>query len=390
MKNKFRNKLRTNPWLMQLNSAYKSSLLKKQYQGICSYYQKKKILVEKINSVGSYRNKDKHHILYVGTDSGQDYSGLLQGLGKIADYDVFENNMTGYGLIPVQSFKEDRFRIQNGDILRELVNKSNLSTHPYSTIIGQMWAFRMDVSALDDVRDQGYPIVNISMDDRHAFLDRRMPDGSWGGTYGLIGHIDLACTAAPECVDWYRKEGCPAIYLTEASDPEFFRSMPELPKLHDVCFVGWNYGIREQLVRELRRAGLKVITFGRGWRRGHIPADDIPKVFAQSKIILGVGTIRYTKDFYALKMRDFDGPMSGSMYLTHDNKDLYDLYRVGEEIVTYKTVEECVEKAEYYCRNDDEREMIAAKGRCRSEKDHTWAQRFERILLALHELGKLP
>jgi len=102
----------------------------------------------------------------------------------------------------------------------------------------------------------------------------------------------------------------------------------------------------------------------------------VARLFAQSKIILGSGTIGHCTDFYALKLRDFDGPMSGSFYLTHDNSDLRDVYKIGSEIETYRDVDDCIEKVKWYLIHDVERESIASAGRQRALNDHTWIRRF--------------
>jgi spore maturation protein CgeB len=98
---------------------------------------------------------------------------------------------------------------------------------------------------------------------------------------------------------------------------------------------------------------------------------------------LGVGTILHCRDFYALKMRDFDAPMSGSFYLTHDNPDLRLLYGVGKELETYGSTEECIEKVLYYLAHDQERERIAAAGLAAAARKHTWDHRFAQLMDAL-------
>lgn len=82
-------------------------------------------------------------------------------------------------------------------------------------------------------------------------------------------------------------------------------------------------------------------------------------------------------------MGDFDGPMSGSLYLTHDNLDLYDLYEVGKEIVSYRTPEECADKVVYYLNHPDKVESIGKAGRKRALREHTWGKRFEKVLFYL-------
>ncbi|MBM3346061.1 MAG: glycosyltransferase, partial [Betaproteobacteria bacterium] len=267
-------------------------------------------------------------------------------------------------------------RQANADRLWELVSTQAHAGHAPDILIGQTWATLIDPAVFSHIRSEfGTLVVNIGMDDRHQFTGHRLGD-SWSGTLGLIGHIDLALTAAPECADWYRKEGCPAIYFPEASDPDIFHPMPELPKIHDVSFVGGCYGIRRDIVLALRDAGIRATAFGSGWDSGRIATAEVPLLFAQSKIVLGVGTIGHCRDFYALKMRDFDGPMSGSLYLTHDNPDLATLFERDREIITYASPDECVQKVRRYLREDTLRESVAAAGRARALRDHTWDQRF--------------
>lgn len=173
------------------------------------------------------------------------------------------------------------------------------------------------------------------------------------------------------------------MFFPEASDSDIFHPMPKLSKIHDVCFVGSRYGVREKIVTGLRRAGIQVAAYGSGWENGRLAVEDVPRLFAQSKIVLGVGSIGHCEDFYALKMRDFDGPMSGSCYVTHDNPDLQSVYKVGEEIVTYRTVNECVEKVRWYLSHEEERERIAQAGRARALVEHTWEKRFKGLFEVL-------
>ncbi len=148
-------------------------------------------------------------------------------------------------------------------------------------LIAQTWACLIEPEIFSRIKEAyGTFIINISMDDRHQYWGEKI-NGNWGGTFPLIPHIALALTAAPECVDWYMKEACPALFFAEASDPEIFHPMPELPKIHEVSFVGGRYWIREQIVDTLRNAGIRVTAYGSGWKNGRIDIDSVPKVFTR-------------------------------------------------------------------------------------------------------------
>jgi len=320
-------------------------------------------------------------VFFLGTDELQDRGGILQALARSGPLEYFTRSDGSYGQNWPGSACERRKT--NSERLTKVFAELHGKGETPDILIAQTWAGYVDPRMLGKIRDEyGTLIVNIAMDDRHQYWGQNV-NGEWWGTRGLIPYLDLALTAAPECVDWYRKEGCPALFFPEASDPKIFHPMPELPKIHDVSFVGARYGIREKIVEAIRRAGMRVTAYGADWDGGRLDTKDVPRLFAQSKIVLGVGTVGHSENFYALKMRDFDGPMSGSFYLTHDNPDLYSLYAMGKEIDTYRSIQDCVEKVKAYLADDERRERIAAAGRERASLDHTWDRRFADLLSVL-------
>ena len=386
---KIKSRLKRFNWLYGLNTRYKSAAVKREYLATVAHYAAKplscsfaELLAERSpDSLCSAATFRPLRIFFLGTDEQQDRSGTLQALAKISELAYFTRADGSYGQNDPAS-PPVRKRA-NTEQLWELIQAQAAQGREPDILIAQTWACLIEPEIFSRIREAyGTLIINISMDDRHQYWGEKI-NGEWGGTYPLIPHIDLALTAAPECVDWYMKEGCSALFFPEASDPEIFHPMPGLPKTHDVCFVGGCYGIREKIVNALRDAGIRVAAFGSGWECGRIVTEDVPRLFAQSKIILGVGTIGHCSDFYALKMRDFDATMSGSFYLTHDNHDLSNLFEIGEEIVTYQTIEDCVEKAKYFLTHDAEREAIAHAGLHRATAHHTWNERFGNLLTIL-------
>jgi hypothetical protein len=370
-----------------VNAWWKARQTRKQYIDLCAHYGSGCVL----DANGSWptsmtegaSNGDEYTwrptVLYVGADWDQDSAGLLQGLRQVADVFLFEGEPGRYGQLSSRERKDIlSLRGRNG---AALVDQFDLlsTARKVDLVVGQMWAFTMEPSALGAIRRRGARVVNIAMDDRHAFRGWTLENGEHAGTCGLAGVLDLACTAAPECVAWYEKEGCRAMFLPEASDSTLFQPL-ETNKEIEVVFVGANYGIRQEMVTSLRRIDIAVEAFGNGWPNGRLSTDDMPRIFSSSKIVLGCGTVGHCKDFYALKLRDFDGPMSGSLYITHDNPDLRGMYDIGREIVTFNSTSEMRDKVAYYLSHDAEREKTAAAGRTRAVNAHTWAQRFRDML----------
>lgn len=376
-------------WLYRLNALWKSAALKREYANTKMHYSRLpagkttgQLLAERLGERRKpLRQRSRLRVLFLGTDELQDRGGILQALEHLADLSWFTRADGAYG----QNYPgspRDRRSSNSRRLLDQFITLAQSGRIP-DVLVAQTWASYISPGILEEVRSRyGTVIVNIGMDDRHQYRGEKI-DGDWGGTCGLIPALDLALTAAPECVEWYTKEGCPAIFFPEASDSTLFRPMPELAKIHDVCFVGARYGVRERIVLALRKAGVKVTAFGSGWAEGRLAVSEAPKLFAQSRIVLGVGTIGHCDDFYALKLRDFDGPMSGSLYLTHDNPDLRLVYDVEKEIVTYRDIPDCIAKTRHYLAHDEERESIARRGRERAASDHTWDRRFATLFAQL-------
>lgn len=74
----------------------------------------------------------------------------------------------------------------------------------------------------------------------------------------------------------------------------------------------------------------------------------------------------YTVGGYRL----FDLPANGVMQISDGGQYLGQFFSVGEEVVSYKDVDELIEKVKYYLANDEERERIALNGFRRVQKDY--------------------
>lgn len=377
-----KTRLRKSAWLYRVNARLKCWQTKRSYLATLKRYagltlRNSDTPLAHLRRAGWHEVRRRPRVFFMGTDEQQDKSGFIQALQRVADVEVFTREDGSWGQNDPATYEVRRER--NTQRLWALVSALSARGWPPDFLITQTWGCLVKPEIFSCIREAlGTLIINIAMDDRHQYWGRKV-NGAWDGTFSLIPHLDLTLTAAPEAVDWYRKEGGAALFFPEASDPDIFHTMPELPKIHDVSFVGSRYGIREKVVMALRAAGIQVTTYGSGWDSGRIATKDVPHLFAQSKIVLGVSAIGHCPDFVGLKLRDFDAPMSGSCYLTQHNDDLHGLYDIGREIDTYHSVAECVERARHILTHDVGREAMATAGRARAARDHTWDVRLRTL-----------
>lgn len=326
------------------------------------------------------KKKGELTVFWVGANRDQDESGFLQALRQIARVIEFRNFKGTYG----QWYWDEHGRVRvydpsitalNDQCLKSQIEEA-LRDGSIDLLMGQMWANYISKETLAWVRSQGIPIVNVSMDDR-------LPD-NWGskqgvrlGAVGLAPVTDLVLTTSSETCLWYRVEGCPALFWPLASDPGVF--YPGTPKERDidVLFIGNKYGIRESIIQDLVRQGISVECYGSGWPNGPATAEQSAELFKRAKIILGIGTVGYCDDVFTMKLRDFDAPMAGALYLTHRTPELAQLYEEGREIECYSSTEEAGRKIRHYLSQPELLIQVAAAGNKKAMTRDTWIHRLQ-------------
>lgn len=102
--------------------------------------------------------------------------------------------------------------------------------------------------------------------------------------------------------------------------------------------------------------------------------DEMPAFFMNSRVNLNPA-LHAIKSGINLRVLDIIG--TGSFCLTSNLPEIEEYFKIGEEIETYSSLEECIEKAEYYIENDSKREEIAKKGFEKAEKEFQYQDRIK-------------
>lgn len=321
-------------------------------------------------------------VIYVGTDYNQDFSGFGQALKLICNTIFFHNKLGGYGLNlkdknDKKFFFDKSIQKENSDQLIDLVLR--LRSENKILIIGQMMANFISKEALSEISLMSIPIINISMDDKLS-KNWTYCSGVRMGGVGLAKDVDITLTTTPEVVGWYISEGGNAAFFPLGSSKELFAGDP-LSKNRDidVLFIGNKYGYREDLINYLINNDVKVSAWGTGWENGFSDFERSIELSKRAKIVLGLGTVGHTRNHFTLKLRDFDGPMSGALYLTHRSKVISDIFKEGVHIECYLSKEECLNKINFYLGNDYERLALARAGQLYSIENYEWSNRLSWI-----------
>lgn len=227
--------------------------------------------------------------------------------------------------------------------------------------------------------------------------------------------FNWASSTDPMALINYEKIGYKNIIKTQFACNHFLYKPLDLPKIYDVTFVGQPHGDRKKIVEKIKKAGIKIECWGRGWPNGRVSQEDMVRIFSQSKIninfakgsgsvnLRGLARIFFKKENGSsirlqnpkswidnvrsllgniknhIKGRNFEIPGCGGFLLTGDAEGLGDYYKDGKEIITYKNSKDLIEKIKYYLAHDEEREIIAKAGYERTLRDHTYEKRFNEI-----------
>lgn len=171
--------------------------------------------------------------------------------------------------------------------------------------------------------------------------------------------------------DGIPKERC--IWLPHAAEPKAYPKK-DMIKKYDVSFIGnigdWNR------VEFLDRMFKEIPNFFYGRRL----FEEAAEIYSQSKVVLNMAI----KD--DINMRVFEALSTGSFLLTNELPTLHHLFEDGVHLVTFKTLDEAVDKARYYLEHDAERERIAEAGYNEFIKKHTYEHRLKTVL----EIVKKP
>jgi spore maturation protein CgeB len=265
---------------------------------------------------------------------------------------------------------------------------------------------RRDRIVLDQAREYRPDVVYVQ---NMRYVSRRLLRGLRRQGATLVGQIaseapsvrklreySIVLTSFPHFVDRFRRLGIRTEYLPLAFDPRVLELLEaqHVPRdQYGAVFVGaLNRRRHAEGNNVLEGAARRTPVDFWGYAGGAWPVDspmrrryhgqawglDMFRVLYSSRIALN-RHIRVAGD-YANNMRLYEATGVGALVLTEERLNLDELFVPGNEVVTYTTEDELVERIDYYLQHDDERRSIAEAGQRRTLSEHTHRHRLERVL----------
>jgi spore maturation protein CgeB len=155
-----------------------------------------------------------------------------------------------------------------------------------------------------------------------------------------------------------------------------------------VSFVGSRYDYRERFVRELGDYPVRV--WGHGWQRSRDPvvrglATGRP-VYGRDKLaVYASSTVSLNhhhpmNDIVGVNTRAFELAAAGACQLADAKEDIGRLFKVGEEVVTYRDLGELRRRLDHLLAHPDEARGIGENARRRALAEHTLRHRIDAML----------
>lgn len=229
-----------------------------------------------------------------------------------------------------------------------------------------------------------------------------------------VESCDLFFTMSEGLLADFRKVNPQSFWLTQAFEPSHFtvKGISDADRKAfstDVAFVG-NLGSKEQYLprrehlerviregfrltwwgppipRKISTLPLLYGRLGRAYGGRFVWGEEYAKVVGLSKVFLAFDSRPELRKSMSARMYTAVG--CGAFYLCRHVDGIEEVLAPDEEIVTFRTEDEMIDKIRYYLPKEDVRKKIAAAGQGRVLRDHTYEKRIGEMLTMIEGILK--
>lgn len=226
-------------------------------------------------------------------------------------------------------------------------------------------------------------------------------------TLGMAVHFDYIFTLERNCVELYRSQGASQVhYLPFAAyNAHFHPTISQSSIRRNVSFIGsayWNrISFLQPVIGSLMEKGTHIN--GIWWDRlpefSQYPdqieigkwmgPEETSEAYSGSKIVLNLHRSPFDESVnqnglgivgVSPNPRTFEIAACGTLQLVDAREDLAQFYTPGEEIETFSSPEELMDKVNFYLTHENERREIALRALERTYNEHTYAHRLDEML----------
>lgn len=211
----------------------------------------------------------------------------------------------------------------------------------------------------------------------------------------FVAPYDLILTSFPHFVERLRAAGKRAEYFRIGFDPRVLDELGPVQADLPLTFVG-GIGRHHRNVLPLfdllaRQTDIRFFGYGaerldrhspvRARHHGEVWGMDMYRTLARSQVTVN-RHINVAENF-ANNMRLYEATGVGALLMTDQKDNLGELFKIDEEVVTYGTPAEAVDKIRHLNARPELRRSIARAGQARTLREHTYPQRMVELVAIL-------
>jgi spore maturation protein CgeB len=210
---------------------------------------------------------------------------------------------------------------------------------------------------------------------------------------------DFVISSARQLKDEFAELGVRCLEFQQAFDDRILQTLGPAPSREiDVAFVGninEDSSLRIRILEELAEKS-DIMIWGSGTEslrrdspilkkhHGRTGGVDMFNIYRKSKIALHIHNDGHSD--YAGAKRYFEVTGAGTMLMAFHQANITEYFKIGEEIVTFESGEDCLQKIRYYLEHEDERERISLAGQKRTLQEHTFTRRTGDLIAEIEKL----
>ncbi len=203
---------------------------------------------------------------------------------------------------------------------------------------------------------------------------------------------DLVLSSLPNYVEYFRRMGVRAELQRFAFEPRIINRLENPGNKIEVSFVGSLSSHHKERIHLLEYlcGQLDMKVWGQGMdgltknspvrrqHKGMAWGIGMYRILHQSKVTLNhhIGIA----ESLANNMRLFEATGVGTLLITDWKTNLEEMFKIDQEVVAYRTPQECAEKIRHYLQREDERQSIAKAGQKRTLEEHTYDRRMKELV----------
>jgi len=201
--------------------------------------------------------------------------------------------------------------------------------------------------------------------------------------------FDIKLISQKPVIPQYKKDNLKNLYFH--MDYNTYKLQPlKTDYKYDATFIGRPKADRAEIMQYLADNGIKIGLFGWEWNnnpnlkkyyQGFLNAEDYNKTLNQTRINLCLTKAGYQEEagLFNLKGKAFEVALTSSFQLIEYFPAITELFKTKQEIDTFKTKQELLEKIKYYIKNEKQREKIAQNSYKRVMKDFNRDKHLKKI-----------